>query len=113
MLDTDTRANLAAEDAYELLSHNRRRRVIVAIAEADDPLSVSELTDLLVGAETGLPPRHVDAGTRRAIRIDLISCQLPKLQDADVLQERDPGYVADENLPGLLAAADAAAPHLA
>ncbi|MES3517346.1 MAG: hypothetical protein PPP58_06760 [Natronomonas sp.] len=106
-------ADLEPETAFQLLSNDRRRAIVYAVAEADGPLSVEELTAIISASEEGLTPTRVDPRTKRAVRGDLEQRQLPELVGAGILVERaDTTYVSGPNLRGLIAAADAAASHL-
>lgn len=113
MHEMQPRAELTPGEAFDLLANDRRRAVVVAVAEAAEPLSTEELTTLVASKEDRLTPDRIDPRARRAIRSDLEGHQLPKLVEMDVLDSvSHRRYVAGANLEGVVAAADAAADHL-
>lgn len=107
------RSELSPRQAYGLLASDRRRAVVVAVGESEEPMDIESLASVIAATERRKPPDRVDAATHRWIAADLEETHLPELLDADVLRERNGTYVPGPELDGLLAAADAAASRLA
>ncbi|WP_318571060.1 DUF7344 domain-containing protein [Salinigranum marinum] len=62
------------DDAFDLLTHRYRRRILRLLAARETPLTLSELVDGLV-TDTPGPPRRA----RDAVALDLYHSHLPKL----------------------------------
>lgn len=101
--------DLPNEVAYDLLANERRRRVCELLAATDrDQLSLGELTDDVVRLGTPDGPTRA-ARQRRRIAIDLHHVQLPKLDDAGVVEYDPRGktvYDLDHPLVEAVAPAD-------
>jgi len=84
----DKTTALSTDRKHELLSNARRRRVIVALAEADS-LTKAELADRLAEKETD---GRVGSQDRKRVMVALHQCHLPKLIDSAVVEETADGY---------------------
>lgn len=65
------------DDAFDLLTHRYRRRIVRLLAARETPLTLSELVDDLMTDAPG-PPHHA----RKAVALDLYHSHLPKLAAA-------------------------------
>lgn len=105
-------ADLPPATAHALLGNERRLAAAVAVAEADRPLSPADLATLLAAREIGTGPGGVPPPIRGRFRAVLEDDHLPSLEEHDVLEATPEGYRPGPNLPGLVAAAEAAWEHL-
>jgi len=94
----------ALDTAFDLLSVERRRRVLYCLRERDEPMSLSDLADAVVDAESGSQTDH-----RERVAISLDQVHLPKLADADVVDyspsDRRVEYAGDAFVDPFLARA--------
>lgn len=93
--------------AHDLLASPRRRRVVAAVAEADDPLDVDQLATMCAAREQSLPPAHLPVAERTAVARDLRQEHVPRLVECGALARAGDGYEAGPNLDRLCAVADA------
>lgn len=105
-------AELTPVTAHTLLGNERRLATIVAVAEADKPLTIHTLATLLAARERGSTADQVPPPIRGRLQAVLEDDHLPVLCDRDVIEETDGAYGPGPNLPGLVAAADSAWDHL-
>jgi hypothetical protein len=84
----------ADDELFELLANQRRRFVLHYLAEhADEPVSLSTLSEHVAGWEHGVAPADLDYRKRKSVRNSLHQFHLPKLADAGVVTYDD---AADE-----------------
>ncbi|PSQ16369.1 hypothetical protein BRD00_11845 [Halobacteriales archaeon QS_8_69_26] len=76
-------------DAYGLLNHPLRHRVLLELPNHDDPVRLSVLADGVRSSEIGGETRHDDTADSDAVRIELHHIHLPKLAAAGWI-EYDP-----------------------
>ena len=72
-------------DAYDLLSHPLRHRVLLELPNHDNPVRLPVLVDGISSSEIsegGGPTRHDDTADSDAVRIELHHNHLPKLATA-------------------------------
>lgn len=84
-----------SDGVYEALAHERRRRVLEILVEADRPLSLSDVARELHrrDAEDGAVDPVDDRA--REIHVELYHAHVPKLVDAGLVEhDRDAGTVA-------------------
>lgn len=105
-------ANLDPQTVHWILATERRLAVCVAVAEADRPLDAPALGTLLASREDGAGPGQVDETIAERICEDLRNDHLPALVALDVLDRSSEGFEPGQNLPGLLAVADATDEHV-
>ena len=75
------RGDTGAADAYDLLSHPLRRRVLLELPNHDNPVRLSVLADGIGGSEVpgGGETGHDDTADSDAVRVELHHSHLPKL----------------------------------
>jgi hypothetical protein len=70
---------ISQDNVFDALASKRSRYVLVALQEADDPLEIPELVDLVASWETGKPIDLVSEEHRKRVFTSLRHSQLPKL----------------------------------
>ena len=79
--------NTGSVDAYDLLSHPLRHRVLLELPSHNDPVRLPVLADGVRGSElSGGGTRHDDTADSDAVRIELHHSHLPKLAAADWIE---------------------------
>jgi tRNA pseudouridine38-40 synthase len=82
------------DELYEVLSNRRRRYVIHALDDAEEPMELGELADQIAEWETGDADEHVSADARKSVYTSLQQSHLPKMDDVDVVEfDKDRGVV--------------------
>lgn len=102
-------ADIRPTTACDLLSAGRRLATVVAVEEADEPVSAAALARMTAAAEHGRVPGRLGGRTGAAVQADLKAVHLPRLVEHDVLRDAEEGYAAGANLHAVLAVADTAA----
>jgi hypothetical protein len=102
----ETSSDLGPETVLDLLSARRRLAAVVAVEEADEPVSSGELATMTAAAEHGRSPGRLGGRSASAVKSDLESDHLPRLVAHDVLRDADGGYEAGANLDSLLSVVD-------
>ncbi|WP_254822757.1 DUF7344 domain-containing protein [Haloglomus halophilum] len=102
----ETSSDLGPETALDLLSASRRLAAVVAVEEADEPVSSGELATMTAAAEHGRSPGRLGGRSTSAVKSDLESDHLPRLVAHDVLRDAEGGYEAGANLDNLLSVVD-------
>jgi len=102
----ETSSGLGPETALDLLSASRRLAAVVAVEEADGPVSSGELATMTAAAEHGRSPGRLGGRSASAVKSDLESDHLPRLVAHDVLRDAEGGYEAGANLDSLLSVVD-------
>ena len=69
-------------DAYDLLSHPLRHRVLLELPNHDNPIRLPVLADGIRSSEIQRETRHDDTADSDAVRIELHHNHLPKLAAA-------------------------------
>lgn len=85
------RDELSVSERHDLLSSDRRRLVLDALAERTEPIGLTELASAVAEWEAG--PAEVDEEREERVRIDLHHVHLPKLSDHGVI-----GYDPDAHV---------------
>lgn len=83
----DSRTDPDLTITLDLLRNERRRRVIRAI-DQDGPADIGALADRITAQEHG---QDFTSKQRKAVYVSLYQVHLPKLEDADVVQQGDDG----------------------
>ncbi|MFB6136329.1 MAG: ArsR family transcriptional regulator [Halobacteriaceae archaeon] len=83
----DDEGGLTRDQIHHLLSNRRRRLVISALVDAEEPLDLRDLSERIAGDEAGErpPPRDV----RHTVYVSLQQTHLPKLDGLDVVEYDD------------------------
>lgn len=84
--------NLSEDEVYGLLSVERRREVILYLAEnlgTMDTVEIRDLSDYIAAIEQDKDPNQLTTDERHAVYVALYQDHLPKLDDAGVV-EYDP-----------------------
>lgn len=68
-----------AEVLEDVLSAPRRRLVVRALAEREEPVALADVAAVVCAGERGTPASAVTAEDRRAVREDIYDRHLPKL----------------------------------
>ncbi|MFB6207254.1 MAG: hypothetical protein ABEJ05_12090 [Haloglomus sp.] len=102
----ETHSDLGPATAFDLLSARRRVAAVVAVEEAEEPVSSGELATMTAAAEHGRPPGRLGGRSASAVKSDLESDHLPRLVDHDVLRDAEGGYEAGSNLERFLSVVD-------
>jgi hypothetical protein len=77
---------------FGVLSHERRRRIILVLAISQQrEMPVRHLAELLTVIETGSRPRAIDSQNYQTERQSLTKSHLAVLQDADVIERNSGG----------------------
>jgi hypothetical protein len=88
--DDEKVAGLTDDELFELLSNQRRRFVLHYLAgHADEPVSLSTLSERVAGWEHGVAPAELDYRERKSVRNSLHQFHLPKLADAGIVTYDD------------------------
>ncbi|WP_276260985.1 DUF7344 domain-containing protein [Haloglomus litoreum] len=103
---TETSSDLGPVTAFHLLSARRRVAAVVAVEEANEPISSGELATMTAAAEHGRPPGRLGGRSASAVKADLENDHLPRLVAHDVLRDAEDGYAAGANLESLLSIVD-------
>jgi hypothetical protein len=82
---TGTRS-LPGSVVRDILSSDRRRVLLRALADADGPVIVEELATTIVERERGTPPGSVDPERRAAVVDDIYDRHLPKLLATGIVE---------------------------
>ena len=78
-----SKGDTGAVDAYDLLNHPLRHRVLLELPNHDNPVRLSVLADGIRSSEIGRgATRHDDTADSDAVRIELHHIHLPKLAAA-------------------------------
>lgn len=72
------------DTVFDLLAHSYRRRVLAALADADDALTLDSLAEEVVARAPDLGPADEEP-----VRVSLHHVHLPKLAAADVVAYED------------------------
>lgn len=70
---------ISQDNVFDALASKRSRYVLVAVREADEPLELLELVDIVASWETGKPIDLVSEEHRKRVLTSLRHSQLPKL----------------------------------
>lgn len=92
---------------FETLAARRRRYVLYYLLEADDAVSLSDLTALIAAVERGRPVGSVSTDRRRRVAVDLECTHLPMLEDRGFVE-----YDPESTLVTLAAGFERATPYL-
>ncbi|AGB30511.1 hypothetical protein C488_07117 [Natrinema pellirubrum DSM 15624] len=85
-------AHDTANDAFDVLSHHRRRYALQCLREYETPLALADLADEVAVREHDRPLPEISAEAVKRIYVSLYHTHVPKLADADYVrysQERD------------------------
>ena len=86
------RLGIRPDDAYEIISNQRRRLLIRELAAVDETdhrgeivLTISELADAISAAEAGISPDEVTRDHRRNVYVSLLGTHAPLLEEHGVI----------------------------
>ncbi|MDS0258518.1 hypothetical protein NDI56_03720 [Haloarcula sp. S1CR25-12] len=74
------------DTVYEVLSNSRRRFVLSALREHDEPVSMTTLAAGIGAQEAGVGPEAVSTGERKRIYVSLYQTHVPKLEAAGLAE---------------------------
>lgn len=75
-------------DAVNVLKNQRRRHVIDILADADGPMTVSDLAEQLAARENDKPRRQLSSDERKRAYVGLYQHHLDILEDAGAIAPR-------------------------
>ncbi|AEH37822.1 DUF7344 domain-containing protein [Halopiger xanaduensis] len=94
--------NPREERVLRLIADPRNRAILTVLNDAAQPLTVSELLDRLVTAETEICDSVATEADRKRIRISLHHNRLPKLEEAGLVEyDRAANVVSYERYPAV------------
>jgi len=96
-----------ADSRFDVLSHARRRFVLVCLATYDDPLTLPDVADELAVFEYDARLPEISAEHVAAIRTDLYHVHVPRMADAGLVE-----YSQERELVALADAAEELVSHL-
>jgi hypothetical protein len=90
-VEEGTDRGLKRTEIHDVLRNDRRRLVLSRLREAEDPVSVRELSEYIAGVEADeMPaPRNV----RQSVYVSLHQTHLPKLDELGIVEHSDAGGV--------------------
>lgn len=90
-----TEGNTLAQDTvYDLLSNGRRRFVISKLRRAEEPLSVSDLSEAVAAWENDVPQSELTDKQIKRVYVSLYQIHIPKLDEAGLVEyDKDSGLV--------------------
>lgn len=102
--DSTSAAGLPLDVVFDLLSNERRRRVLRFLCGESASTTLGELAEYVAAIENGKSVRALSSAERKRVYIVLYQCHLPKLDDAGVIEfdENRKTIESGENLPILL-----------
>jgi hypothetical protein len=72
------------DDVFDAISHQRRRRVIMSLARAHEPVPAGDLAVELAAIEEEVDPSTVSGEDRARVYVSLIQSHLPRLDDLGI-----------------------------
>lgn len=85
---------LSKDVIFSLLSVERRRRVLMYLADNGSETTLSDLAEHIAAEENDTEISHLSSQQRKRVYVGLYQCHLPKLADADVIEyDRSRGTV--------------------
>ena len=89
-----TRGTPLSDDAFDVLSNARRRRVLIHLFEADEPATLAGLSRSVAAWENGIDEEGVTSRQRKRVYTALRQSHLPKMDRAGVIDyDTDRGSV--------------------
>lgn len=86
---------LTQDTAYDLLSNARRRLVISHLRGAEEPVSVSELSERIAAWENDIPVEELSDQQIKRVYVSLYQIHIPKLDEFGLVDyDKDSGEVA-------------------
>ena len=76
---------LAPDDVWSLLGNVRRRRTLVIVDDADEPVDVTDLANQIAAYELGIDVKGVARQQWRRVYSALVQCHLSPLSQAGVI----------------------------
>lgn len=77
------------DDAFDALSHSRRRRVIMSMARATGPVPAGDLAVEIAAIEEGIDPSAVTGEERTRVYIALTQSHLDRLDELGIVDYDD------------------------
>jgi len=90
---------ITLDETFDLLRNQRRRDVLIYLAEtADNTATVGELAEHVAAKENDIDKDQLSSTQRKRVYIGLYQCHLPKMDDLDVIEyDQDRGTVVLQN----------------
>lgn len=85
MADGDTET-LTQDEAYDLLSNERRRSVITHLRERGEPIDVMELSRMVAASEYDMDPEELSKQQVKRVYVSLYQTHVPKLDERGVIE---------------------------
>ncbi len=83
---------LTADTILELLANRRRRYLLYALREYDEPIELSKLAEQVAGWEHDVPPEDVAKNEYKSVYVSSVQCHVPKLADAGVVDHDESNH---------------------
>lgn len=78
-------ADISADEVFDLLSNERRRHVLQRLRTVEEPITVTELAELVAATENDVAPDELTDKQRKRVYVSLYQTHVPKLADAGVV----------------------------
>jgi len=88
------RADVDVDELFEMLSNDRRRRVLRYITSpgTSEAVTLRSLAGHIAALENEIPEHQLGSQQRKRVYIALYQCHLPRMDDAGILEfEKTPG----------------------
>lgn len=85
-MDDWTPSELSEDEAYGLVAEELRRETLRILLSESEEWNVASLATEIVAHEEDVPPSEVDEEARKRVAVALMHRDLPKLDDADVVE---------------------------
>ncbi|MFC4248608.1 hypothetical protein ACFOZ7_17025 [Natribaculum luteum] len=83
---------LTADTILELLANRRRRYLLYALREYDEPIELSKLAEQVAGWEHDVPPDEVAKNEYKSVYVSSVQCHVPKLADSGVVDHDESNH---------------------
>ena len=94
---------LTADTILELLANRRRRYLLYALRDRDEPIELSKLAETVAGWEHDVPPEDVEKNEYKSVYVSSVQCHVPKLADVGVVDHDEDNHtvILSENFDQL------------
>ncbi|MFC4987013.1 DUF7344 domain-containing protein [Saliphagus infecundisoli] len=85
-------ADLSADTILELLANRRRRYLLYALRQYDDPIELASVAERIAGWEHDIAPEEVSRNEYKSVYVSSVQCHVPKLADAGVVDHNEENH---------------------
>lgn len=82
--------DLPLDQVFEILKNQRRRRVLKYLDEADEPVTISDLSEQIAAWENDKEIHHLSSSERKRVYVGLYQCHLPKMDGMGIIEFNKP-----------------------